>query len=97
VTVATYSGAASQHQTLAATVVDTVTLDADYDYVEVLNRASSGDIYFRVDGTAPTVAGAGCYVVQPGQSLQVLVKSPGNTVVKLISSATPPYSVTGVA
>lgn len=98
---ATYSGASSQHQTLTAATVDTVTLNADYDNVEVLNRASSGDIYFTVGGstapTTPVVGAAGTYIVQPGQTLQVPVKASGNTVVKLISSAAAAYTVTGVA
>lgn len=93
---AAYSGARTQHQTLATNTADTVTLDSDYDNVEVLNRATSGDIYFRVDGTAPTVGGAGSFIVTPGQALQVSVGSAGNTVVKLISSAATAYSVSGI-
>lgn len=93
---ATYSAASTQHQTLTANTVDTVTLDGDYDTVEVFNRGSTGDIYFRVDGTAPTVGGAGSFIVTPGMSLIVDPPTSGNSVVKLISSGTPPYSVTGV-
>lgn len=94
---ASYTGASSQHQTLAASTVDTVTLTADFNAVEVLNRGTSGDIYFTVDGvTVPTVGGAGTYVVQPGMSLIVDPATSANTVVKLISSGTPAYSVTGI-
>ena len=90
-----YSGAATQHRTLVADTVDTVTLDGDYSSVEVLNRATSGDIYFRVDGTAPTVGGAGTYIARAGESVALDIDTSGKTVVKLISSGALDYSVQG--
>lgn len=93
---ATYSGARSQHQTLTANTVDTVTLNADFDEVEVLNRDTTSLIYFTADGSTPTVSGAGTYVVPAGGSLKVAVPTSGNSVVKLISAGAAAYSVTGV-
>jgi hypothetical protein len=86
---------ATTHPTLAAAAVDTVTLPADYQAVEVLNRDSAATIYFTVDGTTPGVAADGTYVAPPGQGVNVPVPTSGNTVVKLTSSATAAYSVTG--
>lgn len=85
-----------KHGTLSAATPATVTLDADYDQVEILNRDSALEIYYRVDGTTPTVAGDDCYPVLPGQGLLVSVPTAGATQVQLISSGTAKYSVTGV-
>lgn len=94
---ATYSAARTQHQTLTANTVDTVTLDADYNEVEVVNRASSGDIYFTADGTTPVVAAAGTFIVRAGEALTTDPPTSGNSVIKLISTSACPYSVTGAA
>jgi hypothetical protein len=91
---ANYSAAKVKHQTLSANVVDVVTLTAKFKAVEVLNRGSA-DIYFRVDGTAPTVAGDDCFVVVASASLQVPSLDESD-VVRLIASSSCAYSVTGV-
>lgn len=81
------------HATLVASTVDTVTLN-DQPWVEVLNRGTD-PIYFRLDGTNPTVAGNETHVATAGSS--VVMKAPGRgaLVVKLISAGATAYSVRG--
>jgi hypothetical protein len=93
------------HGTLVAGVVTTVQLDEPFEDVEVLNRSGSAEIYFRLDGVAPTVGGTDCQVV-PASISGVQVNGitslaqkadgsiPGSTV-KLISSGTPTFTVSG--
>ncbi len=88
----------ARHGTLTATVVATVTPDADYRYLEVYNRSTVAQgyiVYFTVRGADPTVAGNDTYVVMP-MTRCVLddTKYDSPAVVKLISSAAAPYSVT---
>lgn len=97
-----YTVAASERgahaKTLVAATVDTVTFSRDCDTVEILSHDGAGAIYFTVDGTTPTVAGANTLVIPAAAgALEVEVPTAGNTVVKLISSGTPTYSVTGSA
>lgn len=88
----------AQHGTLVASTVATVTLVGDYTRVEVLNRSGTAEIFFTVDDTAPTVAGSGTYILPAiaGASLVTPSPSAAATIVRLISSGTPTYSVTGV-
>jgi hypothetical protein len=80
--------------TLTADTVDTVTFEDDLRYVEIISHDGTAAIYFTVDGSTPTVAGANCYVYPPAIGV-VKAQSPqqGETVVKLISSGTPTISV----
>lgn len=81
--------------TLVANTVDTVTFATNYGSAEVTNRATTGaGIWFRTDGTAPTVAGDDAYWVGAGQSLTVDLGSADS--VKLISATADAYTVTGV-
>jgi hypothetical protein len=85
------------HGTLVAATVTTVTLDHDYNSVEVMNRSTTSDLYFRVDGTDPVVAGNDSYVVPSGEYLQVDI--PGwakASEIRMISAGTPAFSLTGV-
>jgi hypothetical protein len=96
------------HGTLTAATVATVTLSAYWKSVEILNRGTT-EIYVNTDGTStpanPTVAGDEFDVIPPNSSLSVSGRAawsptdgttkPTTTVVKLISSATPTYSVIG--
>lgn len=90
----------TKHGTLAPSVVTTVTLDDNYSMVEVVNRGSA-DIFFTVDGSTPTVAGDNTYVVRANDDDAWRVNTPhdndagSTTVVKLISSGSPDYSVLG--
>lgn len=92
------------HSTLAASTVDTVTLDAWGRYILVVNKSAAATdyIYVTTDGTTPTVDGANTYVVMPGQSKLLFNEGvepepglglAGSTVVKLISTGTPKYGV----
>jgi hypothetical protein len=86
---------ASYNNTLAASTVDTVTISRDAGSVRVYFDSGSTPIFFTVDGSAPTVNGANCYRVpaSAGASTSVDVTGVAPTVVKLISSGTPTYSV----
>lgn len=95
---ATYTGR-SIHATLTAATVDTITFDADYTSVEIVNRDGSAEIYVTVDSNnSPTVGGAGCDVLPAAiGSLIVDASAYGPpTTIKLISSGTPAYSVKGL-
>jgi hypothetical protein len=85
-----------RHGTLVATTVTTVTLGQDWDYLEVVNRNGTAEIYFTVGGATPTVGGADCEVVPAAiGAVEVKVNAAGPTVVKLISAGTPAYTVRG--
>ncbi len=101
------NGAVGAHaKVLTANTVDTVTFQAGTPgtpgwsrmpkKVEVMSDGLA-DVYFTVDGSAPTVAGANCYRLPalPG-SLVVPVQDSEPTdpvVVKLISTGAATYSV----
>lgn len=102
---ASYTVVGSTHKTLAASVVDIVTLDADYAAVEIINRDPTSDLYVTVDGaaqTAPTVLGDSTFYVGP-KTARVVDQGYASTVghlpttVRLISAAAIAYSVTGVS
>ena len=87
------------HGTLVANAVTYYTLDADYQNVEVLNRAAAGgpDLFFRVDGDDAEVLGNDNYIVSAGGFLQVPVPGvAGPTLITLISAGAPEYSVSGL-
>jgi hypothetical protein len=96
--VASYSAAAGDvavhDKTLVASTVDTVTFTDDLDRVEVISDGAAA-LYFTTDGSTPTVSGAKCWPLLSGvaNTLNVQVDTAGGTVVKLISSGTPKYSV----
>ncbi len=79
--------------TLVANVVTSVTLRGSTDGVWVVNRSQSGQIWVRLDGVAPTVAGADCFVVLGARNFPV---ANVNVIVQMISSSTPDYSVEGL-
>lgn len=89
---ATYSFRLSKHTTLAAGVVDVVTMEVDYTGVEVVNLSGS-PIYFKVNSeTDPTVRGDNTEVIPPYSS--VITPMPGRvSVIKLISATAADYSV----
>lgn len=82
------------HGTLTPGVVTTHTLDPATAQVTILNRSQTGEIYFRVDGTDPTVAGTDSFVCLGSRAVNTIsvVAAP---VVKLISSTAANYTVSG--
>lgn len=88
---ATYTVDRAKHATLIATVVDTVNFNAEWGSIRVFNRGMV-DIYVRLDGTAPTVAGDECYVI-PAGTAEDIITGAAISLIKLISSGIPAYSV----
>jgi hypothetical protein len=86
----------SRHITLTANTAATVTLDDDYDNVEVINVDGAAALYFTIDGSTPTVAGNGT-IVLPAAIGGLSYQPYGATVstVKAISTGTPRISVRG--
>ena len=102
-----YGELAAHAKTLVAATVDTVTFAAGDPAtpgwgkmpasIEVVSSGAA-DIYFTVDGSAPTVAGATTYrvvnVAGASKKVKLNDSNPNDAVVvKLISSGTPAYSV----
>lgn len=91
--------------TLVAATVATVTLDQPYETITVFNRSGTAEIYFRLDGVNPTVAGDDCFIVpaaitqESEQGITSIAQSASGAVtgskVLLISSGTPTYTVEG--
>jgi hypothetical protein len=81
----------TQHGTLTADEVTTVTLIASTNGLEVINRDLSGAIWVRIDGEDPQIAGEDSYVVLGAR--QFPIKRKGTITVKLISDADRAYSV----
>lgn len=95
---ATYSDVWIKHGQLTAATVDTVNLDGDYSEVEVINRDGAAEIFFTVDGGAPVVAGDDNHILPAaisGVTVNASKETGDPTVVKLISSGTPKYTVRG--
>ena len=93
---ATYTVAANErgvHKTLVAATVDTVNFSKDCDRVEVINRDGAGELYFTTDSTAPTVGGNNTLMLPAAIGSYVTTAVGGLSVVRLISSGTPGYSV----
>lgn len=96
---ATYNGVYTKHAQLAPSTVDTVTLNADYKAVEVVNRSGDFEIFFTVDGPAPTVAGDDTHVLPAaisGLTVNAGLSQGDPTFVKLISAGAAQYTVRGV-
>lgn len=102
----TVSEIGAHEKTLVASTVDTVTFTLGSTgspgwarvpkKVEVITDGAD-DIYVTVDGSTPTVTGAGCYRVPAFPGATVIDVRDSNltdaVVVKLISAGTPIYSV----
>ena len=82
-------------QQLAADTVDTVTFTgADLGEGEIITDGTAA-IYVKFgDAEVPTVAGTDCWQIPEGAGSAVMnPRTSGDTVVNLISSGTPVYSV----
>ena len=87
-------GVGSYENTMTASTVDTVTFADDLDAVEVMSHDGASAVYFTVDGSTPTVKGAGCWMLPASPSaVTVDVPTAAGTAVKLISVGTPTVSV----
>jgi hypothetical protein len=91
-------GARIQHVTLTADDVKEVSLNKNYQRVEVLNVDGAAAVYFTVDGSDPTVEGDDCHCIPAaiGALDAPSVRQDNPTVVKLISTGTPKVSVRGL-
>lgn len=88
--------ARSKHVTLTAATVATVTLESDYNNVEIVNVDGAAAVYVTIDGTTPTVAGDDTIVLPAAiGSVELEPQTATATVVKLISAGTPKVSVRG--
>lgn len=93
---AAYAVAANErgvHKTLVASTVDTVTFSRDCDRVEIINRDGAAELYFTTDGTTPTALGNNTLMLPAAIGSYTTTAVGGLSVVKLISSGTPAYSV----
>lgn len=84
----------SQHISLTASAVSTVSIDASATMITVVNRTQTGQVYFTVDGSTPTIGGAGTYLCMGAKA----VATPGiltPTTVKLICLSAVDISVVG--
>lgn len=83
----------SRHVTLDADTVETVSISAEVEFIEVLVRTADAAVFFTVDGTDPEVAGNDTYVALGVGGLTVRIGA--QSTVKMISSGTPDVSVSG--
>lgn len=77
---------------LAANIVTAVTVFGWSDGIWIENRTASTEIWATLDGSTPTVAGADCFLVTGARNFPC---PNGPVTVRLISSATPSYAVSG--
>lgn len=84
-------------KTLTASTVDTVTFTGtDVAELDIVTDGTAA-IYVRFDGTNPTVGGTPCHLVPAVAGVwSYAPRTAGATVVKLISTGTPKYSVAKV-
>lgn len=92
-----YTVRRSKHETLTSNTVDVVKFSTKPKSVEVRNRDATATIFFRTDGTAPTVNGDDTDILLPGERLEVDAANVDPPQVQLISSATPAYSVRAIS
>jgi hypothetical protein len=95
--VTTATATPNYHGQLAANTVDVVTMNADWESIQVVNRSGTAEIYFTVDRATPTVGGPDCYVLPAclGVATPTGINFNAVTVIQLISSGTPTYSIIG--
>jgi hypothetical protein len=94
---ASYSVTAGQigayEKTAVANTVDTITFADNVPQVEIISDGAAS-ITVTIDGSTPTVLGGGGFYLPAVACVRVFPGLPSNgTVVKLISSGTPKYSV----
>lgn len=89
----------ASHGALVANTPATVSLaQQGIEYVEVVNRTGSAEIFFTVDGSTPTPGADDTYIVPAGIcSYRAFVATSSPVVVKLECTAVQSYSVIGGA
>lgn len=86
----------AKHVTTTANTAQTVTLNSDYQTVDVINVSGASAIYCRSDGVNPTVKGDDCDVVVAGVGAFTTLDAPGNnTEVRIITPAVCDVAVVG--
>lgn len=108
------SAARTFHGSLLAATPGQATLDNPYQSIKVINRtagadANANEIYFTVDGSAPTVGAAGTYVVAGHYGAEEVVPVPLSVygaqpnggaqkpfVINLVSTNATSFSVVGM-
>lgn len=94
-----YGENGAQNVALVANTVKTVGFARDLSVCEVANFGGSATVYaYFVDPTAPraaTVDGKHCFPVFPNSTAELPVRTDGNTLVSLISSAATTVWVNG--
>lgn len=88
--------ATTEHGSLTANVVKSVTVDADSSGFEVVNRDMTGEIWVRLDGQNPVPRAAGTYVVLGARRFPGGQKY-GPVTCKLIAEVDRQFSVEGAA
>lgn len=87
---------AAHAKVLVANAPDTVTFADPFEAIEIISSGTA-DIYVTLDGTVPTVAGGHCIRIpaatNPTAPSRVVHANGTATVVSLVSSGTPTYSV----
>lgn len=80
--------------TLTANTVETVTFEYWPHVVEVVSDGAA-EVYYTIDGSAPTVGGANCFRLPatPCVDSRSLEHTVGTVTIKLISAGTPKVSV----
>jgi hypothetical protein len=79
----------------AGVAVDVEITDHD-NWVEIVNRSQTGEIWARTDGQDATVAGDDCYVVLGARVLPVRALDTAAATVSLISTGALAYTVEAV-
>lgn len=85
------------NKTLVASTIDQVSFDTRESVVEIISDGTA-DIFGTTDGSTPTVNGPQCFIIPAGGVIvrELSPRGSGTTVIKLISSGTPKYSVARV-
>lgn len=88
--------ASTAHGGLTADTVKSVEVEAGRKGVVVVNRAQTGVIWVRLDGTDPVVEGGGTYAVFGAREFDLPRVQQGATVtVKMVADSALAYSVEG--
>lgn len=95
-------GKGSFFGTLAASTVEEIIIPpgSGFNALRLSNRSGSAEIFYRLDGTDPTVGGAGCGLIPAAIGSQIISMPSvvaGIQALKIISTGTPTFGVEGVS